>query len=126
MSGTASGTRALSRCTVTIDSGMTVNVAIGPDGRGPAEFFARRQQQYEAYIDRFIPQIEAIFDELERDGRKFATPDDPGFGKKKQLARAGLIERVTLELVATPPLGKRELDELARRVGKVLGIKHLR
>lgn len=115
----------MSRCVVTLDSGISISWTTNPDGSYPGtEFHAQEEDSFLRRIDAQTPAIEALFDEMEHAGRRFLTPDDPNFYRQRQRASVAgssqYIEQMELQVVSQPRFTEADLDSLARCIASLL------
>ena len=122
MSGSSRAGRSLSRCVVTLDSGMRISWAMNPDGSYPGtEYHAEEEERFRRWIDQHTPAIEELFDEYAFDGRYFTAPSDPRFNAlaKSTCVHEGLQE-VTVQVASQPVFTSEELEALAHQVAIIL------
>ena len=122
MSGSSRAGRPLSRCVVTLDSGMSISWAMNPDGSYPGtKYHAEEEEGFRRRIDQHTPAIEELFDEYAFDGRYFTAPSDPRFNAlaKSACAHEGFQE-VTVQVASQPVFTAEELEALARQVAIIL------
>lgn len=125
MSGSSHAFVSLSRCVVSLDSGVSISWA--PDENGSYEHGRLHHEHEEAdfrsRIERARPAIEVVFDELEQAGRRFTAPDTPDFGQHRQGAThmsPATAEIVGVELHCKPALSGTDLDALAARISRII------
>lgn len=122
MSGSSRAWRSLSRCVVTLDSGMSISWAMNPDGSYPGtQYHAEEEEGFRRGIDQHTPAIEELFDEYAFDGRYFTAPSDPRFNA---LAKSATVyegsPQVTVQVASEPAFTTEELEALARQVAIIL------
>jgi len=123
MSGSSRAWRSLSRCVVTLDSGINISWARNPDGSYPGtEFHAKEEEGFRRLIDQHTPAIEELFDEYAFEGRYFTAPSDPHFNA---LAKSAIVHQgfpqVIVQVASKPAFTTEELEALARQVAIIMG-----
>lgn len=122
MSGSSRAERALSRCVLALDAGVSISWAPDPDGSFDSG--ARHHQEEEASflkrIDGARAGIEVLFDELEVAGRTFLSPTERAFERSAERGLSGLLESCEVRLACTPKLSQAELKALAERIAALV------
>lgn len=122
MSGSSRAERKLSRCTVTMDAGISISWA--PDENGSIEHGTQRHRREEGAfrqrIDAATPAIEVVLDELESSGHTFLSPTDATFEQHAQRSSTGVMPQVEVALACTPRLGKDALKALTQRISTLI------
>ncbi len=122
MSGSSRAAKVLSRCVVTMDAGMNISWATNPDGSYPGtEYHAREEETFQKNIDKSIPEIESLFDEMEKSGCCFTLTSDELFHENSQHAVSHGIPIVELSLLSNPKLSENEFTHLVGKVAQLLG-----
>lgn len=124
MSGSSRASHQYTRCIVSLDSGLSISWAPGPDG---SYDHGRRHHEEEesGFLDRLTraaPAIEVVFDQLEEEGFSFTPPGEPGF-ERAQLGTTRTLEICAVQVRCTPKLAEPKLAALAERISKLLTSK---
>lgn len=118
MSGSSRAERALSRCVVALDAGVSISWAADPDGSFDSG--ARHHQEEEASflkrLDAGRAGIEVLFDELEAAGRVFVSPTERAFRDRAETGSHGALEHCEVRVACTPNFSRAELTALAARI----------
>ena len=122
MSGSSRAVRVLSRCVVTMDAGIRISWATNPDGSYPGtEYHAREEDAFQKTIDKNVPAIEALFDEMAQSGWSFTLTSDESFHDKSQHAESHGHTIVELSLLPEPELTEDEFTQLVEKIAHLLG-----
>lgn len=123
MSGSVLAWRDLTRCRISIDSGISEEPALDPDDEQALDDYAAsmraEEEGYRERIDLHAPAIEVVFDELETAGRRFLSPGDGEFESESQQATRQSsrgFELFQVTVAAEPGFDADALDALVARV----------
>lgn len=124
MSGSSRASHPYSRCIVSLDSGLRISWAAGPDG---SYDHGRRHHEAEeaAFLERLgraAPAIEVLFDQLEEEGYAFTSPSERGF-EGAQRASTDILEICEVQVHCTPKFSEPKLAALAERIAKLVASK---
>lgn len=120
MSGSSRASHRYTRCVVSLDSGLRISWARGPDGS--TDHGRRHHEAEEAgflqRLTRAAAAVEVLFDELEEEGFAFTPPGESGFeGGQRGVTRT--LEICEVHVRCTPKLSEPKLAALAERIAKL-------
>lgn len=118
MSGSSRAERKLSRCSITMDSGMNIEWESDSFDAG-MRHHQEEERGFLARIDAVTPAIEVVLDELETRGHSFLAPADRNFSSNAQCGETGM-PIVGLSLACTPRLEERALTTLVERIATLI------
>ena len=121
MSGEAGFTVTSELYSLFVGAGVSVNVAVGPSGAGPAEYFARANKALKKRYERAAHDVVNLLESLRDDDQMPLVPLVPVEGDRLQIEHTGRdAHRFELQVSTSRPLTDRERAALTDGVVRLL------